>query len=403
MATGDGRDPLWIGIQKHGAGWRAIVSRGRGRAVMRHFTKDTDPREMQAWRADTRAGLRLTRKQRAFGGSFEHDARVYLRSVTALPDLAGRTRDVERWIAILGTTRRDRITPADIRRVRDQWMTEARSQTDTRPVGPATINKRLRALSNVWTVLDGRRSENPVRDVPELREPDPEPSGLTYDHIKAIIAALPDLGRAPKKGATRPTVSPTKIRIRCLSYCQVTPKQLTQLTPADLDLDVKRLRLPARMKGRGAKAIWTSLVPEAVEAFRDFDRHDCYGPFSQSSLRKSFKAAARRAGITVAGVKPYATRHAFGALAYRALGSLDAVGKLMQHTVRSTTERYALEAEAQVLAELSARVTKHFVDRPNGSTGAGPGGKQAENGGQASEAEAQNSRDGASDDSRKHQ
>lgn len=324
---------------------------------------------MQAWREDTRAELRLKRKQRAFGGTFEHDAKAYLRSVASLPDINGRKAIVDLWIEVFGTTRRESITPVKIREWRDHWATQPRNGKDPRPLSHSTVNKRLRALSNIWTILDGRQSHNPVREVDELREAEPEPRALTYDHIKAIVAAMPDRSRA-EKGKKRPTLSVTKIRLRCLAYCQIAPKQLAALTPADLNLAGHLLRLPRRMKGRGAKSIWVTLLPEAVAAFTDFDRHHLYGPFSQSSLRKSFKRAVKNAGVTVPGLRPYDLRHAYGALAFRALGgSLDGVGRLMQHTAKATTERYILAAEAQVIAELGARVAaQHLADQPSGST-----------------------------------
>lgn len=357
---------LWTGIEKHGAGYRARVSQGRDLPRLeQYFPAGTDPREMQAWRQDTQASIRVQRKQRASMGTLAGDVARYLRIVTALPTLKDRKRELQAWVDVFGTARRASITPGQIRAVRDRWLTEPRADKKP-PLAPGTVNKRLRALSNLYAVLDGKNQPNPVRSVPEAREPDPEPRALTYDVIAAIIDHMPDAGR-PEKGKKQSTLSETKIRVRCLAYCQLTHSQLAKLTPADLDLDHARIRLPARAKGKGAAAIWSPMLPEAVDAFRDFTAADLWGKFSRSSLRRSFNTAAKNAGVT-GKVRPYDLRHSYATLAYRATGSLEAVGKLLQHASASTTRRYALAAEAQVLAEHGATVGQHFGATVGGNT-----------------------------------
>lgn len=364
----------WTGIHAHGAGWRAVVSRGRGAAPStRHFPKDTSLAKMQEWREDERATLRLQRKQRASQGTFEGDARRYLRSVHGMTSHRDRTRDINIWIGVFGTKRRETIDSAIIREWRDRWHKEPRGyDKEGEPLPPyaaSTINHRLRALSNLWTVLDGRRAPNPVREVDELREPAPRPRSRDYTTIELILGAMPDRGR-PKDGK-RPKFSASKVRATCLAYCQVTPKQLGQLTAADVDLKGKRLRLPARSKGAGAEGRWVSLLPPAVDAFTAFDDLGLYGPYSVQSLDKSWaraQAALNRARASATPPLPpvepmrlYDLRHSWGAMAYRATLSLEAVGDMMQHADRSTTRRYAMDAEEDVAAAHSATIHDHFA------------------------------------------
>lgn len=348
----------WTGIYQHGSGWRAMVSRGRNRQkAQRHFPAETPLEEMQAWRADEQARQRLAKRTRAHHGSFAGDAKRYLKLVAGLPTIKDRTREIAVWIGVFEGRQRDRITSGEIRAQRDLWATTPRSDKDERPLAAGTINRRLRALSNLYTVLDGPRAENPVRDVDELREPDPQARALPYETIAAIIEALPDRGR-PRKGRKAPKVSESKVRIRCLAYSQITPQQLKVLTPADLDLPNARLRLPARAKGRGAAAVWVPLLPEAVKAFDDFDRLKLYGRFSQRSLRKSWTRAAKKAGAS--GARPYDLRHTFGTLVYRATGSREAVQQLLQHAEWSTSARYAMGAEDEVRFAHGAAVARHI-------------------------------------------
>lgn len=363
------RDPRWRGIYRHGAGWRATVSRGRGvPPLLRHFPKDTDPREMQAWRADEKAQLRLTRKARATSGTFEFDAKRYLAAITAMPSLAERTADIARWVAIFGTRRRDTITAADIRGVRDRWMTEPRGYTVSAtgqiapqpPYAASTINHRLRALSNLWTVLDGRRAQNPVRDVPEVPEPDPLPRAIPYPVIEQILAAMPDRGR-PTKGRKNVTVSLAKLRLRVIAYTGLTYSQLGRLTAEDVDLVIGSMLVRRRRKGKGAKSRLQPLLPEAIEAFRQLDAANGWGAFSGASVRKSFVLAVgklKKAGVPLNGVRVYDLRHTFAGLVFRATRSREAVKDLLQHESLRTTERYVLSAVSDVLHEQMAKTSQ---------------------------------------------
>lgn len=350
------RDPRWRGIHRHGAGWRAVVSQGRGRTpITRQFPIETLLREMQDWRADAAAKHRLSRKRQATRGTFEADAKRYLTLVARMPTIQDRRREIACWLKVFGQRRRDTITSGEIRAERDRLVHTARSAKDARPLHAGTINRRLRALSNLFAVLDGRRSDNPVREVEELREPEARAKAIgSYETIATILAALPNLGRGGK-GETRPTISATKLRLTCLAYCQITPKQLSQIAPADLDLDGARIHLPARAKGRGASAVWVPLLPQAVAAFRAFDAHQLYGPFSRHSLTKVWNRTVTR--LKLPRVTPYQLRHTYGTAIYRATRSRQAVQMLMQHASWETSERYAIDAEADVLTSIGREAT----------------------------------------------
>lgn len=338
---------------------------------MRHFPLDTSLREMQEWRRDVQAEQRIARKQRATSGTFEYDAARYLRAVTTKKD---RPREIAIWIAVFGQMRRENIRPADIREVRDRWAREPRGvNADGRewpPLGPGTINKRLRALSNLWTVLDGRRAPNPVREVDELPEPDPIPRDLDYATIAKILDAMPDLAQS-QKGKRRGTRSITKARLRVLAYTGLTPVQLMRLTAEHVDLDRAFLRLPRRMKGRGVAGAVVPLLPPAVEAFRELAALNAWGTFSAHSLHKSFERACRRASVPVARV--HDLRHSLGTIAYELTGDLDVVMALLQHASRRTVARYTMRAATKVLTEKVAPLAQHI-----GKTSAGQGRKQAE-------------------------
>lgn len=349
-------DPLWTGIRPHGAGWRATVSQGRDRPkIQQHFPKDTDPRAMQEWRKDTAAELRVSRKQRPISGSFAWDVKRYLAIVAGLTTFTERDRHMRLWLAIFDGWQTNAITKGDIRMQRDRWLTEPRSAADARPLGPNTVNKRLRALSNFFTELG---LPNPVRDVEEAKEPAGRPKSIPYPVIAAILAVLRPFRHG--KHAAPTSVSKAAIRLRVLAYCPITPEQLRLLTPADLNLPRQLLRLPERDKGQGADGIWVPLLPEAAQALTDFHDHNCYGTFAEWPLARALQRARRRAGVT-SHVTPYMLRHSFATLAYRATGSLEAVSTLLQHAHKSTTRRYAMGAESDVVAATMQRVADHLA------------------------------------------
>lgn len=368
------RDPKWRGIRPHGAGWRATVSRGRSRPqIQKHFPKDTDPREMQAWRTLTAAKEAIARKQRASYGTFEGDAKRYLNAVRAMPTFEARSRHIHEWIAVFGAIQRDRITAADIRTVRDRWATTPRPTTkrhpntkpDARPLSPGSINIRLRALSNLYAVLDGPRADNPVRDVPELQEPTPAPRPLSYEQIATVLTSLRD--------------SRAKRWLTVMAFTGWPYGVLAGLTAADVDLETGIAYLPARRKGFGAPAVVVPLLPQARIALAAFADEWTAGqkPIRNSVLRRVLKAAARKAGI--GWLKPYDLRHLYASTLAQVSGDERAAQAVLQHASLVTTRRYTLRgvparvtAAVDLLAGHMARLSGQTSDRDPAVSGAKP-------------------------------
>lgn len=350
--------PLPPGVRYHGAGLQATVKR-RGERLFQAFPLDATDRELLDWIEDARAQLRLITKDRPAAGTFERDARAYLRKpdVMKLPTYAERTKHIEEWIAVLGERRRRSIKADAIAAQRDAWLEEG--------YAAGSVNKRLRALSNVWTVLDGHRAPNPVRDVPEVEEPDPEARGLPYDVIEAILAAIPDTYIGQKKDGTRtagkPRTSKTKVRLRVIAYTGLSHSQLKLLTRDDVDLDAGTYRLVARRKGKKKKRAADKplpellpLIPQAVDAFKTFDALGCWGSFSNSSMWKAFERACTQ--LSLEGLTPYDFRHSYLSAVYAETKDLRVTGKFGGHRSERTTRRYTLAAVAPHVLEAAEKV-----------------------------------------------
>ncbi|HEX2594741.1 MAG TPA: tyrosine-type recombinase/integrase [Rhizomicrobium sp.] len=361
------------GIYRHGAGYRAAVSQGRHRPKLyRQFPKDTKLSVMVAWRKAAQAKTHVQRSERATRGMFKADAETYLKAVRAMPSYKDRERQIQAWVAVFKKRQRDRITSADIRTQRDAWLMAPRG--DKPPLAPHTVNLRLRALSNLYTVLDGSRAHNPVRDVEEAPEPSAVPRELDYATIQRIFDEVLDWGATQTKNAGHPRKerSVTKIRLRILAYTGLPASQLKRVEPGDVDFAAATLRVRGRAKGLGTGASILPLLPQAVQAFEDLRDVDGWGSFSNSSMWRTFHIAAKRVGVT--GASPYSLRHSFATIAFDLTGDDYLVMALLQHAGIKTSQRYRLNATARVLKQKAEALGRHI-----GTTSQTPHEKTLEN------------------------
>lgn len=344
-------------ISKDKSGY-SVRLEGGGRPIERRFPLSTPFETVKRWRDDElRRREDVTAAEDAEAGYFDFDAKKYLAAVRAMPEYAQRARDIDLWCARFKGRRRDSIQSLDIRTARDEWLTvgprmvqrrvggERRWVPVPKPLSASTVNKRLRALENLWTVLDGRKAYNPVREVPEPQEPDAEPRGLSYAVVERILEQM------------KP--SQTRARLRVMAYTGLAQVEIAGLVRADVDLEGGTVLVRRRRKGRNGKMAPPALhplTPEGVEAFREFRRENCWGDFSRSSMWKAFQLAARAAGYT--GLRPYDFRHSYGTAVFRSTGDLAATQGMLRQRSGVTTLRYvaaAIAPRARLAAEAFAR------------------------------------------------
>lgn len=355
------------GFRRTATGFRAWVRVSSRRDAFneirtKSFPPNTPVGDIRAWRDATRRRLQADREAvrqrlalvgRGTKGTFRHDAAVYLEAVRAMTTYADRARDIARWVDEFGDRPRASIQPHEIRAVRDRWLTVGPTRRLKKvngvaqwlivaePLSASAVNHRLRALSNVWTVLDTRRAENPVRDVPEADEPTEVPRAIDYDTIRQIVNAMADRGRAAK-GGTRPPYSLAKVRARVMAWTGITPKELALIDRADIQWSEALLIVSARRKGRGAPGRIIPLGPDALDALRDFDRVNAYGRFSGRAVLRAWQLACRH--VLGRSVRLYDLRHSFVTGIVRATKDLATAQLLAGHQDARTTRRYALAA-----------------------------------------------------------
>jgi integrase len=369
---------LWRGIDRHGAGWRAVVRiTGHPRSTQ-PFPFDTDPAVMQAWRTREKRRLRELPEHTATGG-FADDARhKYLPARAAMPGIKERTRHIEIWIAEFGNRPRSTIQGWEIAQVRDRWLTVGPKRVCRRyaddnipkpgarwieipePLSVSQVQKRMRALENLWTVLDGRHAPNPVREAGEPPDEDLEARGLPYDVVEAILAQLPDRGRPTGAGkGTRPKVSLTKLRLAVIGYAGLSHGEIMSLDENRGDLHhlhdaVPSVWVEGRRKGKGTTGIQQPLTAEGAAAIRALVAAKGLGTFSPRSMWKTFQRACTKLGLQ--GIRPYDLRHSYASEIFEKTGNLSTTQLLMRQKDARTTLRYGRRALSPVLVAAIAQV-----------------------------------------------
>ncbi|MCX6551194.1 MAG: tyrosine-type recombinase/integrase [Acidobacteria bacterium] len=259
---------------------------------------------------------------------------------------------------MFGDRIRQTITPAEIRTTRDQWLTIGprhrqrwitdpdtgkrvrRDVLDDIPLAPATVNHRLRALENLWTVLDGRHATNPVREIPEADERDAPPRAIPSVVLRSILSHMRE--------------SATRIRLQVMIATGLPHASVMRLTDSGFDAKSKTLWVPGRQKGKGTRGRLLPLTNQAVVALKAMRRWDAWGKFSTASMQKVWNAACAKAGVQ--GTRPYDTRHSFGTSALAATGDLRATQMLLGHSTPALTERYARAAVNPALVAAVAKI-----------------------------------------------
>jgi integrase len=166
---------------------------------------------------------------------------------------------------------------------------------------------------------------------------------------------MPDRSR-PAKGEKRGTVNLTKLRLRAIAYTGFAHAELMRIKQAELHLDdpLPWVWIGGRKKGRGTKGVAQPLTEEGAAALRALVDADGLGPFSTSSMRRSFLRAAKKLDISA---RPYDLRHSYAdEILEKTDGNLPVTQMLMRHKDQRTTLRYVQRAIDPVRAAAIAKV-----------------------------------------------
>lgn len=317
-----------------------------GYQAAKRFPAETSWTVMKQWRLRRTVGIPPEDADRS-APTFAEDAREYLarEKVKHMPTSDERGRHIRQWIAIFGARQRRDIQPQEIQAALDAMRRCAWQRGQQTGVGlsAGSINKRRMALMDLWTTLDGRHQANPVKATTIFAEPVPEPRAPPLTLVLTILRRL------------RPTKS--RARLKVIAWTGWPHAIVKQLTPIDLDLKAGRAFVRRRRKGKGARARWLPLLPEAILALREFHARNAYGWFSNSSLHKRVTAFCRQRGLP--RVRPYDFRHFFGTLIATSTRDERAVQELMLLSTTVQARRYTEAAtDPRVEAAIAEATTK---------------------------------------------
>jgi integrase len=331
---------------------------GRFRQEEQRRPADSHLPTLKTWREDE-IKKRKNRKRAGLlpSGTFAADAQIYLEAVTALPTYPQRCVDIGYWVAIFGHRRRDSIQSHEIRAVRDRWLTVGPKRVQrapapgqkavwmdiAAPLSPQSVALRMRALENLWTVLDGKKKDNPVRDVPEPEEESAKPRGLSYRVVERILKRMPPM-------------HPMTIRLHIMAYAGLAQAELRRVTRDLIDLRRREVWVPGRKKGRGAKGGKVPLSPAAAQAFRDLVTLDELGPFNTSTMWHFFQRYAHAAGYR--SIRPYDLRHSFFTGVQAVTGDERALSDISRHASVVTLRKHHPMADHEALVTAA---TRHYA------------------------------------------
>lgn len=342
------------GVYDRGAHWYAVAKVGRDLREDRRFSKDTAIRTIVYWQEEARSRLRkeaASNQPRA--GTLGADIQRYLTTKVSMRTHSERERHLELWTEAFGRTRaRSTIEPWEIRAVTERWHQAGLSG--------ASCNRRLNALSNVWTVLDGRHERNPVKGVERYDEDGRPAPPLDYGLAEQIIDAMPDKGQGLRR-QQRAEASKTKARLRVMLYTGLPQVRIMRIDPVThIDWQQGGVWLAPRRKGKGRQGRWFPVSRRGMEALRELAAVEAFGVFSTSSMRQSFRRAARAFGRT--DLTPYDLRHLYGRTMLRVTGDRDRVRDLMDHSDVDTTGIYMRQAIPDDLRDAQRRFDEYLDD-----------------------------------------
>jgi integrase len=345
------RKKLDRGIYRDQWGIAATVKVGKLQREKR-YPLDASLKTIKGWQDETRVALRKIAPT-ATRGTFAADTARYLKAVAAMPTYKEREKHIALWSAEFGQRARYTITTADVDAVLSRWLNQGKSA--------ATVRNRRTALLHLWNRLDGPDAPNPVRRAVKPALPEPQARAISYAQINAILAAMPDLGQG-LAGKARDDASKTKARLAVIAFTGLPHSLIKRLSPQSVDWQMGTIDVPRRHKGRGVKARTLKLTDAGLAALRHFAELDCWGPFSNSSMIKSFQRACVAAKVPK--VRVYDLRHSYATEMYRRTGDPKATAEMLMHAPSSRMmDRYTI-AGVEPRLKLAAGAFNRSVKAP---------------------------------------
>jgi site-specific recombinase XerC len=325
-------------------GWRTKGSKiqvyvrvhgGRGGLKTTAMSRDSTAEDRRKWIDQTYNDYRR-KHPRGIKGTLAGDVPGYLQLLVDRPALhRDRQLHLAWWCERFGHRPRWSLEPPELEAALKSLLADG--------VAASTVKKYRTALFNLYTKLDGKRHDNPLRDVAPPREPDALPRAIPYEIIDEIFRHMLDRRYERKldpataarlyadaivAGANRSAVaktygvsetmvrkivngrgrrfdraSQTKARLQVMADVGLPPALIRALDPDHYSRDEPSVLASGRKKGGGTRPERLPLTPRGVAAMDAFVAADAFEQvqpdgrrtaFSMSSALKVWRGAIRR-------------------------------------------------------------------------------------------------------------
>lgn len=250
-------------------------------------------------------------------------------------------RDLAGWLAFCGAHDIEPLAAA-----RAHVDAYARDLTERQGASPATVARRLSALSSFYgyALAEGLIARSPVSHVRRPKVGSESPStGFDSSELRALLATATAKAVTGERQAQR-----NAALLTVLAYTGI---RIGELLGSDVEnLDSERGHRVLRITRKGGRDARVALAPVAARTLADYVGDRSSGPlFITSSGRRldepaawrMVRSLARAAGLANAGrVNPHSFRHAFVTLARDAGVALEDVQDAVGHADPRTTRRY---------------------------------------------------------------
>lgn len=277
------------------------------------------------------------------------------------PRKTDRRQLLRPWVDALGDRPFSRLDRAALQHVTEDWRTAGLSAS--------RINKRISALRVAWDTIAPDAPPHPIARVSRFTEPPAVAKGIPLDLVSDILAHVED--DRVQAGRTTVVESKAKARLRVLAWTGQPPARIMAIRPSDVRWGTTppELYVQPRRKGTGSADAWIPLVPQAVDALKQFFRVQADGPFNLRPVAKALAIGVRRAQQTLRiahryedaarldGFTVYGLRHSFLSAMGATAPDIYAVAEYAGHASLQTTRRYMRSAASPRMRQSVAALT----------------------------------------------
>jgi site-specific recombinase XerC len=340
------------GIRRTPSGRWRVYGRVHGEYFGKTFPYETARKVLTDWRHDERTKIRARQLGHNVdlppSGSVAADIRDYRELVTEMPTFDQRMYDLHCWVDALGGDRPRRgLKSRELTWVMNSWKASG--------LTAATCNRRRTALMHLWHRLDGKSAPNPLRDVPRFKEPDPLPRGRPYRLLERVFRAM--------------VPSQSRARLKAIAYLAIAHSELKRVDRTQhWNRKAGTLVITGRQKGEGTPTRVIKLTAKGTAALHEMQRQQAWGPFSNSTLNRRWRAALKRVRLEddapdLPHVRPYDLRHSMGTEIFRLTRDLKSVKEYLGHKSLKTSERYMHAAVAEGVSRAAAAFNRAHPHR----------------------------------------